>query len=158
MCSGSHLVFNCEKNSCVSNYVNQLLHARLAGNMCRSYIHSRFSKRTYLATLFSFCEEFSFSFQSFCFNQFNFVKKKHPLQTEPGRKSIFHNTYFNFFSVIIIIIITASLIQGSTCLTTDHEVAGSIPGTSANYKCGLGLERGSPSLVRTIGQLLIEKQ
>ena len=28
--------------------------------------------------------------------------------------------------------------------------AGSIPGTSTNYKCGLGLERGPPSLVRTI--------
>ena len=25
------------------------------------------------------------------------------------------------------------------------EVAGSIPGTSANFKCGLGLERGPPS-------------
>ena len=38
-----------------------------------------------------------------------------------------------------------------TCLTTDHEVAGSIPGTSTNFNCGLGLERGPPSLVRTIG-------
>ena len=38
----------------------------------------------------------------------------------------------------------------SACLTTDHEVAGSIPGTSTNFKCGLGLERGPPSLVRTI--------
>ena len=36
-------------------------------------------------------------------------------------------------------------------MTTDHEVAGSIPGTSTNFKCGLGLERGAPSLVRTIG-------
>ena len=26
-----------------------------------------------------------------------------------------------------------------------------IPGTSTNFKCGLGLERGPPSLVRTIG-------
>ena len=40
------------------------------------------------------------------------------------------------------------------CLTTDHGVAGSIPGTSTNFKCGLGLERGPPSLVRTIGWLL----
>ena len=32
-----------------------------------------------------------------------------------------------------------------------YEVAGSIPGTSTNFKCGLGLERGPPSLVRTIG-------
>ena len=31
------------------------------------------------------------------------------------------------------------------------EVAGSIPGTSTSFKCGLGLERGPPSLVRTIG-------
>ena len=36
----------------------------------------------------------------------------------------------------------------------NHEVAGSIPGTSTNFKCGLGLERGSLSLVRTIGLLL----
>ena len=28
---------------------------------------------------------------------------------------------------------------------SDHEVAGSIPGTSTNFKCGLGLERGPPS-------------
>ena len=39
----------------------------------------------------------------------------------------------------------------SACLTTDHEDAGSIPGTSTNFKCGLGLEQGPPSLVRTIG-------
>ena len=39
----------------------------------------------------------------------------------------------------------------SACMTTDHEVAGSIPGTSTNFKCGLGLELGPPSLVRTIG-------
>ena len=35
--------------------------------------------------------------------------------------------------------------------STDHGVAGSNPGTSTNFKCGLGLERGPPSLVRTIG-------
>ena len=35
-------------------------------------------------------------------------------------------------------------------LTTDREVEGSIPGTSTNFKCGLDLERGPPSLVRTI--------
>ena len=28
---------------------------------------------------------------------------------------------------------------------------GVYPGTSTNFKCGLGLERGPPSLVRTIG-------
>ena len=39
--------------------------------------------------------------------------------------------------------------EWSACLTTDHEVAGSIPGTSANFKCVLGLERGSLSLVTT---------
>ena len=27
----------------------------------------------------------------------------------------------------------------------------SVPGTSINFYCGLGLERGPPSLVRTIG-------
>ena len=31
---------------------------------------------------------------------------------------------------IIIIIMTASLVQWSACLNTDHEVAGSIPDTS----------------------------
>ena len=44
-----------------------------------------------------------------------------------------------------------NILTGKPCLTTDHEVAGSIPGTSTNFKCGLGLERGPPSLVRTIG-------
>ena len=38
-----------------------------------------------------------------------------------------------------------------TCLTTDHEVAGSISGTSINFKYGLGLEWGPPSLMETIG-------
>ena len=33
-------------------------------------------------------------------------------------------------------------------VTTDHEVAGSIPGTSTNFKCGLDVKRGPPSLVR----------
>ena len=28
---------------------------------------------------------------------------------------------------------TASLVEWSACLTTDHEVAGSIPGTSTNF-------------------------
>ena len=34
---------------------------------------------------------------------------------------------------------------------TDHEIAGSILGTSTNFKCALGLERGPPNLVWTIG-------
>ena len=33
----------------------------------------------------------------------------------------------------------------SACLTTDHEVAGSIPSTSTNFKYGLGLEQGPPA-------------
>ena len=37
---------------------------------------------------------------------------------------------------------------------TDHEVAGSIPGTSTNFKCGFDLAWGPPNLVWTIGQLL----
>ena len=45
---------------------------------------------------------------------------------------------------------TASLVYGTACLATDHEVAGSIPGTSTSFKCELGLERGPPSLVRKI--------
>ena len=35
-------------------------------------------------------------------------------------------------------------------LNTDHVVVGSILRTSMNFKCGLGLERGPRSLVRTI--------
>ena len=49
---------------------------------------------------------------------------------------------------------TTSLAYWSACLTADHGVAGSIPGIFTNFKCGLDLERGPPSLVRTIGQLL----
>ena len=48
------------------------------------------------------------------------------------------------------ITITTTTTKGLACLTTDHEVAGSITGTSTNFKCGLGLERGPPSFVRTI--------
>ena len=58
------------------------------------------------------------------------------------------------FIMIIIIIIIIIVSLRVSILTTDHEVAGSISGTSTNFKCGLGLERGQPSLVRTIGQLL----
>ena len=45
------------------------------------------------------------------------------------------------------------------CLTTDHEVARSISGTYTNFKFGLGLERGPPSLVSRLqlGSYLIEK-
>ena len=45
------------------------------------------------------------------------------------------------------------MVKGLACLITDHEVAGTIPDTSTNFKCGLGLERGPPSLVRTIGRI-----
>ena len=55
-----------------------------------------------------------------------------------------------YFTIIIIIIIIIDRLVG---LDTDHEVAGSIPVTSTNFKCGLGLERGPPSLVRKIGWL-----
>ena len=58
------------------------------------------------------------------------------------------------FSLLVLytyIYMTASLVKWSAYLTTDHEVADSILGTSTNFKCGLGLERGSPSLVRTVG-------
>ena len=62
--------------------------------------------------------------------------------------SVQHSLFlFMFFYVF-------SLVQWLACLITDHEVAGSIPGTSTNFRCGLGRERGPPSLVRTIGQLL----
>ena len=49
---------------------------------------------------------------------------------------------------------TASLVYWLACLTTDHEVAGLIPGTSTNFKFWLGRERGPPSLMWTIGKLL----
>ena len=53
--------------------------------------------------------------------------------------------------LLLLLLLTVSLVLWLACLTTDHGVAGSIPGTSTNFKCGLGLERGPPSLVRTIG-------
>ena len=53
--------------------------------------------------------------------------------------------------IIMLIIIKIIIIVESACLDTDHEVAISIPGTSTNFKCRLGLERGPPSLVKTIG-------
>ena len=56
-----------------------------------------------------------------------------------------------YLLLLLLLLLTASLVLWSACLTTDHEVAGSIHGTSTNFKCGLGLERGPPNLVRTIG-------
>ena len=50
--------------------------------------------------------------------------------------------------------ISDMLVQWLACLTIAHEVAGSIPGTSTEFKCGLGLERGPPILARSIGKLL----
>ena len=46
--------------------------------------------------------------------------------------------------------------RGQNVLTPDPAFTGSIPGTFTNFKCGLGLARGTPSLPRTIGQLLDE--
>ena len=57
---------------------------------------------------------------------------------------LFHTTLFVLFCKSIYKMWLA-------CLTTGHEAAGSMPGTSTSFKCGLGLERGTPSLVRTIG-------
>ena len=54
-------------------------------------------------------------------------------------------------SYISKIILKMTIILLLACLITDHEVAGWIPDTSTNLKCGLGLERGPPSLLRTIG-------
>ena len=64
-----------------------------------------------------------------------------------GQSVVIH--YLYMFFQFILYCVNLSLILA--CLTTDHGVAGSIPGTSTNFKCGLGLERGPPSLVRTIG-------
>ena len=41
------------------------------------------------------------------------------------------------------------LVGLGVCMS-NHEVAGLILGTSTNFKCRLGLERGPPSLVRII--------
>ena len=46
---------------------------------------------------------------------------------------------------------TTSLAEGSAFLIVNYEVAGSIPGTNNDFKCGLDLERGTPILVRTVG-------
>ena len=70
----------------------------------------------------------------------------HPLTTWVCLSGKFSYTYFPPE--------TTSLVQWLACLTTDHEVTGSIPGISTNFKCGLGQGRGPPSLVSTIGQLL----
>ena len=40
---------------------------------------------------------------------------------------------------------------GNSCYHQSKHFHSSIPGTSDKFKCGLGLERGPPSLVRTIG-------
>ena len=60
---------------------------------------------------------------------------------------------FVIIIIIIVIVIIDRLVglEESACLTADHEVAGSIPSTSTNFKLGLGLERDQPSLARTIG-------
>ena len=61
---------------------------------------------------------------------------------------------------IIIIIISISIIIidrliGLVVSMSDYWSYGRgfNPGTSTNFKCGLGMERGPPSLVRTIGEL-----
>ena len=41
------------------------------------------------------------------------------------------------------IIIGTSLVLGSACLTTDHEVAGSLPGTSTKFKMWIRFGTGS---------------
>ena len=55
------------------------------------------------------------------------------------------------FNLYYLSILNTFVGLGLTCLTTYHEVAGSIPGTSTNFRCGLGLERAPLSLARTIG-------
>ena len=53
--------------------------------------------------------------------------------------------FFQFYFILFF-----SFFKGSACLTTDYEVAGSIPGIPT-FKCQVGLERGPPSFVSTIG-------
>ena len=58
-----------------------------------------------------------------------------------------HNILARIFRIKVkknINLITRGLIFGET-------FAGSIPGTSSNFICGLGLERGPLSFVKTIG-------
>ena len=55
--------------------------------------------------------------------------------------------------IIITIIIIIIIIIGLVVIMSDYWSwgCGFDPGTSTNFKCGLGLERGPPSLARTIG-------
>ena len=48
----------------------------------------------------------------------------------------------------LLLLLLLFCLAGLVISMPDHEVAGSIPGTSTNFKCGLGLGRGPPSLVR----------
>ena len=50
-----------------------------------------------------------------------------------------------------VLLISFKIPLGVSMCVTNHEVADSIPGTSTDFKCGLGLERGPPSLVRILG-------
>ena len=54
--------------------------------------------------------------------------------------------YKSYYLVFWIFFLYYSLAEWSTCLITNNEVAGSI----SDFICGLGLECGPPSLVRTI--------
>ena len=65
-------------------------------------------------------------------------------------KKIIAISYFIWYSFLLDLLIGLGVCMSDT----DHEVAGSIPSTSINFKCGLDLKRGPPSLVRTIGKFL----
>ena len=67
-------------------------------------------------------------------------------------------TIFINFGIAMQKIILNSLVGlGVSVSGYDYEIMGSFP-QFYNFKCGLGLERGSPALFEQLGTYLIEKQ
>ena len=67
-----------------------------------------------------------------------------------AHSSLLHELSFSIY--VDILIIKRHLVGlGISISESDHEVTGSIPSTSTNFKCRLGLEWGPTSLMRTIG-------
>ena len=67
---------------------------------------------------------------------------------EPSVRTEVSNSYYNIQSISYGL--THLGFELAFELVLFHGVTSSIPGTSTNFKCDLGLERGPPSLVRTI--------
>ena len=82
---------------------------------------------------------------SYC-DEFDLCHKK----LEDGEQTKF-NTIHRYLVIIEKVNLNKDRLDGLVVTMSDHEVTGSIPGTSTNFKPGLGLERGPPSLMRTTG-------